>query len=241
MRKKPVPPKGYKRSLETRRKISEANKGRKMSQEARKRMSEAQQRRIREGGPRGGMPKGSKLTQEHKQKISAGLQKAHQNNPELRKRLGPAKGYKRSLETRKRMSEGRKKYFEKHPEALKKFLGYSRPGRIKKGQRLLPIGFTHSEETAQLISDRAKAFWRDNPMSQERRAHISRLHTGKKHSAETRAKMSASHRGKIVWPETRAKMSAILKARWESGEMKAIHAKAMAGIKERNRLKKLNN
>lgn len=63
-------------------------------------------------------------------------------------------------------------------------------------------GFYLNEETRKIMSQKAK-----EGMTEERRKHLSEVHTGKKHSEETKEKMSKSHMGKKTSKKTKHKKS----------------------------------
>ncbi len=164
--------KGKKRSLETRRKLSEAAKKRDSpSEETRRKMSEAQ--------------KGKKLSEESIRKTAEGT-RGQKRSEETKRKISEAKkgkklseeskGKKRSEETRRKMSDAKKgkKFSDDHRRNL---------SEAKKGKK-------HSEETRLKISENSKN------QSQETRLKISEANKGQKRSEESKKRMSDAKKGK---------------------------------------------
>ena len=107
---------------------------------------------------------------------------------------------------------------------------------VNAGYNVLPtagsfLGRKASDETKRKMRE-AHLGRKHGPMSEEQKAHYSRLYSGRKLSEETRAKMSASRMGGKRSDESRAKMSASAKGRPKSEEHKAKLAAANIGKKQ---------
>ena len=106
---------------------------------------------------------------------------------------------------------------------------------VDAGYNVLPtagsnLGMKMSDETKRKMSE-VHSGRKHGPMSEEQKAHYSRLYSGRKLSEETKAKMSASRTGRKFSEETRAKISESNKGKRPSEETKAKLAAANRGKK----------
>ena len=135
-----APWKGEKLSEETRRKISIAGMGRKPTEETRKKLHEAQLGN-KKGLGKTPWNKGKKTSPEIRAKISA-AQTGMKRSDETRQKISNAlKGKPKSEEHKRKLSEAR--------------LGKPNPSAVGKQYWL---GRHHTEETKQLMSEKAKAY-----------------------------------------------------------------------------------
>jgi len=173
--------------------------------------------------------KGTKLSAEHRAKISASHvgMKGKKHSPETRAKISASHtGRKFSPETIAKMSAS-KTGKKRSPETIAKISAknkgqipwnkgkkgiYSPEHRAKLSASL--TGRKFSPETRAKMSKSSPRFWQDKKLSPETRAKMSAWQIGRKHSPEHRAKIKAS----LNKPETRAKISASLTGKKHSPE-----------------------
>lgn len=160
-----------------------------------------------------GWNKGKKLTDEHKQRISA-ANKGQKRTEEARFKMSVAcrgkipwnKGKTLSEEYRKKLSEAHKgqKLSIEHRESISK----ANTGRCfsEETRRKISISNTgkrHSLETKRLLSEISKK----RIVSDETKRKLSEIGKGRRHTEEAKKKMSEKLKGKIFTAEHRKKIS----------------------------------
>jgi len=161
-------------SMETRKKISEANKGHIVSEETRGKLSVAN---------KGHIPwsKGKKIPCTDKRRESMSIVMVGNTN---------AKGYKHTDVARKKISEANKG--RKHTEETKRKLSEAMKGNT------YAKGFICSEETRKRRSEAAKGrvYPKGRICTEETRRKLSRASKGRKHTKETKEKIRQANLGK---------------------------------------------
>ena len=159
-------------------------------------------------------PKGSRLTDEARAKLSAFRKGKDFIPPETRARMAAARrGSRHTLETRAKISAGNKGRVKSAQELAN--LAAALRG---KPSRISPAGW------ARIIARRL-----GKPLSAETRAKISAAHIGHPVSAETRAKIGAASAQRTMSTENRRRLSALFKGKPKSPEHRAKIAAALRG------------